>query len=954
MTDALRYENQVIQNISFQPAAQPIAAEELLRRLPVKVGTAFHEHELRAAIQALYETGRFSQIAVDAAEVPGGGVALKFVTVSAYFVGHVSIKGVDAPPNRGQLFGITRLQLGSRFDESSVAEGAEAMKSLLRENGLYLSSVDTSVSFDRKTQQASIEFDLRTRKRAHFKNPEIAADNEYPQARLIRATRWRRLYGLLGWELFTDARLRQGIDNLRTLYEKHQHLEARVMLTDLRYFERGNAVQPHLKVDPGQRVAVRVSGHDFGTGELHDLLPIFQEGSIDPDLLAEGAQRIEDYLQLRGYFGAEASYRTEQDRQTGKTVITYIVHPGSRSKLVLLGIRGNRYFDDATIRQHLFEHQADFPRYPRGRFSVQSMHDDVAAIKQLYQENGFLTTRVNTHVVDNFHGHKHDVASFLDIEEGPQTRVRSLQLLGPSASDINEVMPILACKPGQPYSEANVAFDRDNILNYYFDNGYPNATFEYEITRAANPDRVSLKYVVTPGERKFVRNVIVSGLRSTRRSLVLKRISLQPGQPLSLAKQTESQRQLYDLGVFARVNTALQDPDGDESEKNVLYDIDEARHYSVNIGAGAQIARIGGSVTSLDNPAGATGFAPRVALGITRENLLGLDQTLGLQTAVSTIQQRAALTYFIPQFISDPDLNLTSVVSFDNSNDIRTFTARRREASLQLGQRLSRAYTLQYRLVFRNVSLSNLKIDQLLVPLLSQPETVGEGGFSLIEDKRDDPTDAHHGSYTTVDLSYAPAMLGSQTRFARALFRNSTYYQLTRNFVLARSTQFGDIQRTGGRSSIPLAERLYSGGSTSIRAFPDFQAGPRDLVTGFPLGGDTLFINNLELRFPLFGDNIAGVLFQDAGNVYNSLRDFSFRFRQENLQDFSYMVEDVGFGIRYRTPIGPIRIDLSISPDAPRFFGLKGTLQEYLNGTAMSTVQKVNAFQFHISLGQAF
>lgn len=954
ITEALRYENQVVREIDFEPAAQPVPVEELRQRLPITAGSKFHEHDLRAAIQALYATGRFAQIAVDAAAVPGGGVALKFVTTSAYFVGHVSIKGVDAPPNRGQLYGVTRLQLGARLTESSVSEAADSIKSLLRENGYYLSAVNTSVSFNPQNQQASIAFNLRARKRAHFTKPDIASDKEFSEEKLVRVARWRRLYGLLGWSQFTDARLRQGIDNIRRLYEKHQHLEARVALTTLDYFEQNNAVRANVKIDPGQRVAVRTAGRDFSQSELRDLLPIFEEDSIDPDLLAGGARRIEDYLQLQGFFGAEASYKVQHDERANKTSITYEIHPGPRGRLAFLGIRGNRYFDDATIRERLYEHEADFPRFPRGRFSLNYVHEDAEAIRQLYIDNGFLDVQVKSRLEENFAGRAHNVASFFDIHEGQQTIVASFDLEGADPAQAEAIIPMLACVRGQPYSAANVSSDRDNILTYYFDSGYPDATFEYQFTKVPKSHAVDLKYRVIPGERKFVRSVIVSGLRSTRANLVLDRISVAAGKPLSLAEQTESQRRLYDLGIFARVNTALQNPDGDESAKNVLYDIDEARHYSVNLGAGAQIARIGGSVTSLDNPAGTTGFAPRVAAGVTRDNLLGLGQTLGVQTALSTIEQRAALTYFIPQFVSTPDFNLTSVLSFDNSNDIRTFTARRREASLQLGQRVSRAYTMEYRLVFRNVTLSNLKVDSLLVPLLSQPETVGESEVSLLEDKRDDPTDAHHGSYTTIDLAYAPGFLGSQTHFARGLFRNATYYQITRNFVFARNTQFGDIVRTGGRSSIPLAERLYSGGSTSIRAFPDFQAGPRDLVTGFPLGGDTLFINNLELRFPLFGENVGGVIFQDAGNIYSSIRDFSFRFRQENLQDFNYLVQDVGIGIRYRTPIGPIRVDLSLSPDAPRFFGLKGTLQEYLNGTAVSTVQKINAFQFHISLGQAF
>jgi outer membrane translocation and assembly module TamA len=117
-------------------------------------------------------------------------------------------------------------------------------------------------------------------------------------------------------------------------------------------------------------------------------------------------------------------------------------------------------------------------------------------------------------------------------------------------------------------------------------------------------------------------------------------------------------------------------------------------------------------------------------------------------------------------------------------------------------------------------------------------------------------------------------------------------------------------------------------------------------------------MNNLELRFPLIGDNIGGVLFEDAGNVYSDIHHISFRFRQDNLQDFNYMVHSVGFGIRYHTPIGPVRVDLSFSPDSPRFRGYKGSLQDFLDPNIRPTLpivtQRINQFQFHFSLGQAF
>jgi outer membrane protein insertion porin family len=313
------------------------------------------------------------------------------------------------------------------------------------------------------------------------------------------------------------------------------------------------------------------------------------------------------------------------------------------------------------------------------------------------------------------------------------------------------------------------------------------------------------------------------------------------------------------------------------------------------------------------------------------------------------------LTYFAPQFLGNEKLNLQVSGLFDTSHDIRTFSSLRKEGSVQLGKKLSREYTIQYRYTFRKVNvLGTPLVAPELIPLLSQPVRVGFVSTTLIQDRRDDPVDAHRGMYNSIDLEFASNLLGSQTGFGRILAKNATYYQLTKNLVLARSTQFGMIKRYAGLSDIPLAERFFGGGSFSNRAFPDFQAGPRDLDTGFPIGGNALFVNSVELRFPLIGENIGGVLFNDLGNVYSDVNKISLRFRQRNLQDFDYAVQGFGFGIRYRTPIGPVRADFSLSPDSPRFFGFQGTENQLLFGGGTQVVQRINVFQFHFSLGQSF
>jgi outer membrane translocation and assembly module TamA len=239
----------------------------------------------------------------------------------------------------------------------------------------------------------------------------------------------------------------------------------------------------------------------------------------------------------------------------------------------------------------------------------------------------------------------------------------------------------------------------------------------------------------------------------------------------------------------------------------------------------------------------------------------------------------------------------------------------------------------------------------------------------MVEDHRDDPVDPHRGYYTTVELGVAERIFGSQRNFGKLLVRNATYHPITKHIVLARSTQFGDIYSFASADNpidaVPLPERFFGGGGNSQRGFPENQAGPRDIASGFPLGGTALLFNQTEVRFPLIGEDIGGVLYHDMGNIYSSLRNVSFRLHQRNDQDFDYMVHAVGFGIRYRTPVGPVRLDLGYSINPPRFNGFKGTLEQLRNAGPIPcpapnnapyqcVAQNVSHFQFFFSIGQTF
>jgi outer membrane protein insertion porin family len=687
---------------------------------------------------------------------------------------------------------------------------------------------------------------------------------------------------------------------------------------------------------------------------LRQLLPMYEERAVDNSLLLEGQRNLIEYFQGQGYYDAQVTFEQSQP-EPARSFIEYSVERGLRSKLVNIQITGNSYFDSATVRERLLMTPARFLRYPQGRFSPRLLQQDTNTILDLYRANGFHDAQVASAKNQDYKGKHGELSVVLEIKEGPQWIVHSLAIEGVLPTDDAYLRSVLRSIPGEPYSEASVGADRDTILNYYFNRGYQNATFDWTQSAGHLATQVDLHFVVKPGKQEFVRTVLVRGLEHTRATLVANRINLAPGEPLSTVRISDSQQRLYDLGVFSKVQTAIQDPDGDEDSKIVLFHLDEASRYSFNAGVGAELARIGGGVTTFDAPAGTTAFSPRVTLGVSRLDFLGLGHTVSVQTLLSTLEERVGVTYQAPQLAGHQNLSLTFSGLFDDSSDVRTFTSHRLEGSIELAQKVSRANRIQYRYTIRRVTIpeDTLKISPLLIPIFSAPDRAGLFSMSYIQDRRDDPTDSHQGYLNTVDVGVAWKYFGSATDYRRLVVRNSTYHRIGRDMVLARSTQFGWIDGMGS-APIPFAERFFSGGASTNRAFPDNQAGPRDLETGFPLGGSAFLFNNTELRFPLFGDNVGGVLFHDIGNVYSDVNAISMHFTQNNIQDFKYAVNSFGIGIRYRTPIGPIRVDLGLSPDAPRFFGFSGTRDQLLDGTGKLINQSINWFQFHFSLGQTF
>ena len=973
-----QFENQRIADIQFFPV-QPLDPADLARVLPFHKGDALHADDVASAIDNLFATGRFEDIVVDA-EPSGDGVLLRFQTQLTSFFGGLTVVGYDPdPPNRTQIASVTELTLGTPFRDDDLTKAQNAVEDLLKKNGLYGSTVTPTVTRDDSAQQVFLTFQIAGKKRARYETPVINGGTVLPLKTILKATGWR-IPIVRWWRQVTAQTTNAGAPGVLMAYQKKDRLEATVDLEKVDYDSATNRVRPTLDITPGPRVKVNTVEASVSKRVLKKYVPVFEEHAVDNDLLTEGERNLIDYFQSKGYYDVDVTFHRQQPQNDLET-IQYAISRGPRYKLVKVSIAGNHYFKPDTLRERMYMQPASFTMR-RGRYSEAFQRKDEETIADLYRSNGFRDVMVKCAVDRSYQGKPGEIAVTVNIDAGAQWMVDNLTLEGVQQGNAKEIRPQLSSAAHQPFSDVNLAADRAVVLTYYYEHGFPSASFKSAWVASGTPHHVNVTYTLTEGNRQYVRRVLTSGIVKTRPSMVEKDITLHAGDPLSPVEETEIQKNLYNLGVFARIDTAIQDPDGDDDHKYVLYNFQEANRYTFGIGFGFQAGRYGSpSGNNLSSPGGATSASPLISLDVDRLNFLGAGQTVGLHLLYSLLEKRGSATYTIPRFLGNDGRTIVFTVLYDDSYNVLTFASQREEASVQVNQKFSKSVRGTFEYAFRRVSVNNVVIPSLLVPQLAQPVRIGMLSANLVQDRRDNATDPHHGMYNTLEIGLASGAFGSQRDFARVLARNATYYSLTKSLVLARQTQFGALLPYNApagiseQESVPLAERFFGGGPETLRAFAFDQAGPRDtgapLVaggkpsspTGLPLGGNALFYNNVELRFPLIGANIGGVVFHDMGNIFTTLANMSLGFHQPGMQHFDYTAQAVGFGIRYKTPVGPLRLDLAYALNPPSFVGFKGTAQQlltcnpsqtYTSGPCVGVPQTLTHFNFFFSIGQTF
>ncbi len=1006
-TGISRYEGKVVRSIQI-PGVTEGEREHILQLLAQKVGEPLERGKVSDSIRALYATGRFADIEAEVAP-SGEGVALTFTTSSNFFVGAVEVEGAPTRPTSNQIVNAAKLQLGELYSQEKLDRGLENVRQLMQENGYYRARVTAESVSNATTQQVNLLFHISRGEQARVGEVKVTGTSGMSSFEVQDVAHMER------GDRVTAERVRGSLQRLRRKFQKQNRALSQVSIAEQLYLPETNRVDFTFQIDPGPVVLITARGYRISRGTLKKEIPVYEENAVDDDLLNEGKRNLINYLQTRGHFDAKVEIQKETDAKTLRVI--YQIDPGPLHKLVMVEITGNKQFlDTAKLRSYL-QIQPTSRVLSHGRYSEELLKSDVATLEGLYKSNGFRQVQIQTNVDDNYQGTENRLAVHIHIEEGVRTRVGEVHLLG-TEKILAKDLPELSTQPGQPYSEQDLANDRERILNFYFDHGFPNASLEINTKPSTQINYEDVTYTIQEGERFTVNHLLIAGTEHTRDYVVNRELQVHEGEALSQQALLNTQTRLYDLGIFSQVDAAVQNPEGTDPLKNVLVQVREAKRYTFTYGVGLEFGT--GQPAGSNAPQGSTGVSPRVEFDVTRLNVGGRNQTATFQSHVGRLQQRGLISYAVPKLFDSDKFKLIYTVFYDNSLDVATFTSQRLEGKIDVRQQFGNSGlepgtrqgpdSITYRWDFRLVKASHFAagFNPGEIALLSLPARVGGPGFTFIHDKRDNPLESTKGTYLTLDAFASSKSFGSEADFGRALTQYSTYYafggkgRAGRQYVFARSTSIGLEQPYGGTrvvppgacplnphtgetvcqgiTLIPLPEQYFAGGGNSHRGFGLNQAGPRDPSSGFPVGGTALFVNNFELRFPetslpYVGPGFGFAIFHDMGNVFTAPHDMLkgvLRWHQANpalclssggtanLQcytqfnnsGYDYTSHAVGMGLRYKTPIGPLRFDFGYNLNPTHYFQALTFDQQGLPLTFGT--QRLRHFNVFFSIGQPF
>jgi outer membrane protein assembly complex protein YaeT len=836
--------------------------------VPIHAGDVITPENIRSSIQALYNTGHYSYVEVDAEPSSGGGTDLTFRVRPNFFFSTIRLEPeslLERP-----LSGYFRLPYGEKYSTSTVNNLVQDTTELLKSEGYFQAVIKPEHYFDDSTHLAFVTLVATSGIRARVGDIQVHGGLETFSEKELRDA-----FGLKGGDEYSASKSERALTKVRTKFSDLGFLNTKITV-DRNYDQSTNAINLNLMVDPGQFTLVETPGYKISKKKLRELVPVYEEGTVDPDLVEEGRTQILAYLQQEGYFDAVVTSAIVTAPLDNAVQINYSIEPAMKHEILSVTIEGNHYFTTDEIRRRMKVRIGELLNPTV--FSRDALNGDVRTIEAMYRNAGFDGAIVKS----NYKEVNHAMNVSIEIQEGKQLPIESVAILGNSAVSEEELRKAIKLQKDDVYKPGDVDQARAAITQYYYARGYADVRVERTVERAESENSnggVNVTFQITEGEPYQIGKIFVAGNTRTRDKIVNRNVRLYPDTPYDPEAVLEGQQRLYATGLFTRVDIVTLS-DTRPGIRDLLIQVEDVRPILLTYGVGYQeYEHVRGTVE------------------ISHNNLFGLNRSLSLRLRGSSREDLAQVTYREPRLFNHDLDGFAS--AFVEHTERPSFTANRVDGSLQTLKRFSSVQNLLFTVGYQVVNTADIRVNPHLtvLPLETGVFHIARVGTSYIRDHRDDPLTATTGYFNTTTFQIASQAFGSQLNFTSLYNLYSTYTPVPHG-VFATALRLGWNHPYGGTVSLPPTERYFAGGSTTLRGFGLDEARLE--------GGNVMTIANFEYRTPLGVipiKNVGGAVFYDTGNVFPTISSV-------HLSDFTH---SAGFGIRYQTPLGPVRVDIGFN-----------------------------------------
>jgi outer membrane protein insertion porin family len=852
--------------------------EEVLALVTLVPGEPYDEREARRSLRNLHASGVAAEAEIWLQEEAAGELAVLVALWGNVMVRDVRLVGEDLGLRRETLLRDVEVKVAQPLVEDRVLRTVFRLQDRYRAEGFLEARVRVAVDVDEGSKRADVAFVIAPGTRAHIGAVTIEGDpGPFSHPQLVAALRARP-----GQE-YRQGIVRDDAERLRRWLYDQGYRQAEVELLGEQHDPQRDVVDLSYRVTAGGRLTVVVEGADLASLRRRDLLPFLTDEGYDETVVLQAIDRIRRHYQERGHYRA----RVEQsERRQGEDVhLTITVVPGPVYTLAEVRFTGNESVPEGKLRELVTTREKRLFVAGSGRLVDEVLAADLDNVAAYYALSGWGKARVGPpEVIER----GDELILTIPIVEGDRSRVVDLAIEGVAAIALERLREELPLRSGGPFHPRLLDEALDRIRARYEQLGYAQA--QVSATTDWNEERtlVDVTVRVLEGPQQLAANLVVRGNQQTDADVIRMLAGIDAGEPLSRRRLLDVQRSLYQLGIFSRVDVALAPAGESIRERDVVVRVEEGRNRRVVYGFGYD---------SEEGPGG--------VLGYSHANLFGRAVHLQGDARASERTQRFRLLLKQPYWGGTWPGSVTYLL-YQEAERRATFHVEQRGVQAELARGRGR---VRYSLFadYRQVGLApgDDELDLSELPLEEQRAFQDIKILSLVPravwDRRDDPIEPSRGSQAIAQVQYAfPAGSAAEEHFLELFGQYVHYFDLDELGVVAASVRGGAIEPLGNRP-VSIAERFFAGGRTTHRAYERDRLGipGTTLIEGTPIGGGGLLLVNVDYRFPIAGP-LGGTVFADAGNVWPAWRDV----------DAAEAKLGVGVGLRYLSPIGPLRVEV--------------------------------------------